>query len=112
MATRSRYARNGDMRRKLRRKLASLGLPCAICGGEIDYSLPSGHPESFEVDEIVPVSLGGDELDFANLQPAHRRCNQMKGNKLGFTCESPYSKTQKRREVDRVSCSRNWGRKG
>lgn len=35
---------------------------------------------SFEVDEVVPVSLGGDPLDFANTQPAHRICNQRKGN--------------------------------
>jgi hypothetical protein len=34
---------------------------------------------SFEVDEIVPVSKGGDPLDFANTQPAHRICNQRKG---------------------------------
>lgn len=35
---------------------------------------------SFEVDEIVPVSKGGDPLDFSNTQPAHRACNQRKGN--------------------------------
>ena len=35
---------------------------------------------SFEVDEVVPVSRGGDPLDFSNTQPAHRICNQRKGN--------------------------------
>ena len=44
---------------------------------------------SFEVDEIVPVSRyreGGYAtpeqcaLDFSNTQPAHRICNQRKGN--------------------------------
>lgn len=45
-----------------------------------DYSLPAGHPMSFEVDEIVPVSKGGDPLDFDNTQPTHRVCNQRKGN--------------------------------
>lgn len=45
-----------------------------------NYDLPAGHPMSFEVDEIVPVSKGGDPLDFANTQPAHRSCNQRKGN--------------------------------
>lgn len=35
---------------------------------------------SFEVDEIVPVSKGGDPLDFENTQPTHRVCNQRKGN--------------------------------
>ena len=88
MATRSRYA-NGHARRKVRAWLKAQGGPCWLCGGAIDYSLPAGHPMSFEVDEIVPVSLGGDELDFANVQPAHRICNQRKGNRMGYTCESP-----------------------
>lgn len=89
MSGRSRYARNGTRRRKLRARLKAQGLPCAICGQPIDYSLPAGDPMSFEVDEIVPVSLGGDELDPANVQPAHRICNQRKGARLGFTCEAP-----------------------
>lgn len=45
-----------------------------------DYSLPAGHPMSFEVDEVIPVSKGGDPLDFDNTQPSHRICNQRKGN--------------------------------
>lgn len=45
-----------------------------------DYSLPAGHPMSFEVDEVIPVSKGGDPLDFENTQPAHRICNQRKGD--------------------------------
>lgn len=64
-------------------------LPCAICGAPIDYSLPARHPLSFEVDEIVPVSLGGSELEWSNLQPAHRICNERKGNRMCFTCEPP-----------------------
>ena len=36
---------------------------------------------SFEVDEIVPVSLGGDPLDRSNVQATHRICNERKGNK-------------------------------
>lgn len=74
---------NGHRRRQLRKRLASLGNPCALCGKPIDYGLPPGHPMSFEVDEIVPVSLGGDPLDFGNVQAAHRICNERKGNGLG-----------------------------
>lgn len=75
-----RYA-NGSRRRAIRDRWRSLGAPCAICGGDIDYSLPAGHPMSFEVDEIVPVSRwkeGGYAsaeacaLDFRNTQPTHR----------------------------------------
>ena len=71
---------NGHRRRQLRKWLASLGNPCGICGKPIDYSLPPGHPMSFEVDEIVPVSLGGDPLDKGNVQASHRICNERKSN--------------------------------
>lgn len=92
---------NGSLRAKRRREMAALGLPCAICGGRIDYSLPARHPLSFELDEIVPVSrwwrtgfnrrLGvrvgpypdarAAAEDPANHQPAHRICNERKGNR-------------------------------
>lgn len=81
--------RNGARRRKLRARLKAQGLPCALCGKPIDYTLPARHPMSFEVDEIVPVSRyreGGYSspeqcaLDPSNLRPAHRICNQRRGN--------------------------------
>ena len=80
-----RYA-NGAARRKLRAWLKAQGLPCHLCGGAIDYSLPAGHPMSFEVDEIVPVSCGGDPLDRANVAPAHRICNERRGNRRIGEC--------------------------
>ncbi len=76
----SRYA-NGHARRKVRAWLKAQGLPCHICGRAIDYSLPAGHPMSFEVDEIVPVSKGGSPIDRANVAAAHRICNERRGNK-------------------------------
>lgn len=33
-----------------------------------------------EVDEIVPVSLGGSPYERTNCRLAHRICNQMRGN--------------------------------
>lgn len=75
-----RYA-NGAARRKLRAWLKAQGLPCHLCGMPIDYGLPAGHPMSFEVDEITPVSRGGDPLDRANVAPAHRICNERRGNR-------------------------------
>ena len=72
--------RNGHRRNQLRDKVARMGLPCALCGRPIDYTLPPGHPWCYELDEIIPVSKGGNPLDPANVQPAHRRCNQLKGN--------------------------------
>ena len=72
---------NGHRRDELRRWLRAQGRPCHICGLPIDYSLPAGHPMSFEVDEIVPVSKGGSPLDRDNVDAAHRICNQRRGNK-------------------------------
>ena len=79
---------NGHARRQVREWLKDQGLPCHICGMAIDYSLPAGDPMSFEVDEIVPVSKGGSPTDKRNVAPAHRICNQRRGNKdinLGTT---------------------------
>ena len=67
---------NGAARRALRRRVAAVRAPCWICGLPIDYDLPARHPHSYELDELVPVSNGGDPLDPANVAPAHRICNQ------------------------------------
>lgn len=81
---------NGWARNAIRKRWRSIGAPCALCGKPIDYSLGmvtdprTGrrrmHPMAFVVDEIVPVSKGGDPLDFANTQPAHWICNARKGD--------------------------------
>lgn len=72
---------NGTRRTALRKRVAALGLPCALCGKAIDYSLPAGNPMSYELDEIVPVSRYAEggyasaeeaALDVRNVQPAHR----------------------------------------
>lgn len=83
---------NGARRDALRRRVAAAGGPCWLCGQPIDYSLTTWvdpkdgrkkrHPWSFELDEVVPVSLGGDPLDPANVRPAHRTCNQRRGNRM------------------------------
>ena len=80
MSANPRYS-NGNERRKARSWLRDQGLPCHICGQPIDYDLPAGDPMSFEVDEIVPVSKGGSPYDRSNLAPAHRICNQRRGNR-------------------------------
>lgn len=82
---------NGSRRTALRNRVAAMGLPCHLCGNQIDYSLTTyvdpkdgkrkRHPLSFELDELVPVSKGGNPLDPNNVAPAHRICNQKRGNK-------------------------------
>lgn len=82
--------KNGHARRQLREWLKSQGLPCHICGMAIDYSLPAGDPMSFEVDEIIPVSKGGSPYDKRNVAPAHRICNQKRGNKPISSVTTPH----------------------
>lgn len=56
-------------------KVRARGDRCAICWHDIDYSLTTPDPMSFEVDHIVPISRGGDPYDPANGQASHRCCN-------------------------------------
>jgi len=81
------------------------GLPCQICGRPIDYSLPPGHPWSFEVDEDVPVSRGGSPLSMENTGPAHRECNQRKG---AMTLEEFKARVSARRQQAEVQHSGKW----
>ena len=53
---------------------------CWLCGQPIDYELPVSDPMSFTVDHVQPRSLGGAELDPANLRPAHKSCNSSRGD--------------------------------
>lgn len=96
---------NGSARRKLRDAVRAEGLPCALCGMPIDYSLPAGDPMSYELDEIVPVSKGGSPFERANVQPAHRICNQRKGNK---TAPKPPD-SRPNGETEKFPPSREWG---
>lgn len=134
--TRSRYAGNGTRRRKVRARVLASQDRCAICLLPVDKSLRTPDPLSPEVDEIVPVSKGGDCLDYENAQLAHRCCNQWRGDKdmqlvvgirdaalgmfgawrspLEFVSKARMAhkavKRGKSREkaAERVSCSRAW----
>lgn len=102
----SRYA-NGHARRKVRAWLKAQGRPCHICGRAIDYSLPAGHPMSFEVDEIVPVSKGGSPIDRSNVAPAHRICNERRGNKP-LRCRKGKEAPRQPREMPAPVTTRDW----
>lgn len=75
--------RYGNWKRRddVRKWLLSTQGHCALCGKPIDKSLKTPHPMSAEVDEIVPISLGGSPYDRDNVQLTHRICNQRKGNR-------------------------------
>lgn len=95
MSARNARRSNGARRTANRNRMRAEGRGCWICRAfgrpdAIDYSLPHGHPMSFELDELVPVSRyweGGYAtreacaLDYANNDAVHRRCNQWRGNK-------------------------------
>lgn len=48
---------------------------CGICEQVIEDI------EDLSIDHIIPLSRGGSNED-DNLQPAHRRCNWQKGNRM------------------------------
>ena len=106
--SKSRYS-NGNARRKLRARVKAEGRPCAICGQPIDYRLPACHPLSYELDEIVPFSLGGSAIDYDNVQATHRICNQRKSNRLvkktGVKKETASKQKQPVEDIKPVS---NW----
>ena len=78
-----RYS-NGAARRNIRRWLLQTQDRCAICGKPIDKTIKTPHPDSPEVDEIIPVSKGGSPIKRDNVQLVHRRCNQKKSNKTAI----------------------------
>ncbi len=100
-------------RKNYQARLRALGLPCALCGRAIDYSLPyyikdeEGRKHvnlaAFCIDEKIPVSKwqeGGYSSpadcanDFNNLQPAHVLCNLRKGNRTNFSMRMGMSQDQ------------------
>ena len=80
---------NGHRRRRLVARVKAQGLPCALCGQPIDYSLDWRDPMAFVLDERLPRALGGSGIDPANVQPAHRCCNERKGKMLAPVFAAP-----------------------
>jgi 5-methylcytosine-specific restriction endonuclease McrA len=72
--------RNGHRRNQLRKQVLAEETCCAICGNPVDVDIPAGLPESPEIDEVVPVSLGGNPYSRENCRLTHRICNQRRGN--------------------------------
>ncbi|MFI1913468.1 HNH endonuclease [Nocardia sp. NPDC020380] len=65
-------------RRKLEKRLPA---PCAWCGKTVEPGIDYRDPMAFELDHIIPVSLGGDPFDPNNHQIMHKSCNASKGNR-------------------------------
>ena len=69
-------------RDQLRKRVLAEENTCHLCGHPVDTSLPAHLDGSPEVDEILPVSRGGDPTDRDNVRLAHRACNRARGNRL------------------------------
>ena len=80
---------NSTKRNALRKRVLREEDTCGICQGPVDVTLPHGMPESPEVDEIIPVSKGGDPYDRKNCRLTHRLCNQKRGNGDRKAVEGP-----------------------
>lgn len=86
--------KNGHRRRLARADVLATEELCGICGQPVDKTLHFRDPGAPEVDEIIPVSLGGSPLQRENLRLAHRVCNQRRGNGLGGVKPGPVSTSQ------------------
>lgn len=58
------------------------GWRCRLCGRKVRRDVTWDHPKSPVVDHIVPLSRGGVHESW-NVQTAHRKCNELKGNRGG-----------------------------
>lgn len=72
--------RDYHIREKFKKLVFAGEPPCYLCGLDIDYNLPSGLSGSPEMDDIIPVSKGGNPLDRENLRAVHKSCNIRRNN--------------------------------
>lgn len=56
---------------------------CGICGERVDMTLKHPDPGFPSIDHIVPLAKGGSDIDPANLQLSHLRCNLAKRDRGG-----------------------------
>lgn len=73
---------NGARRDRARAAVLARDDVCGICGQPVDKTLHYLDPGAPEVDEIVPVSLGGSPFELTNLRLTHLLCNRRRGNGL------------------------------
>ena len=102
---------NGHRRRRLRKRVLAHYSTCHLCDEPVNKALHHLHPLAPEVDEITPVSHGGDPLAWGNVQLAHRICNQRRGDKR--ITNQLRAELRRQRQQDRTTdtqpvTSRHW----
>jgi 5-methylcytosine-specific restriction endonuclease McrA len=88
---------NGHRRDQLRRRVLAEEDDCWLCGLPVDKALPPYLSGSPEVDEVIPVSLGGSPFDRSNCRLSHRLCNIRRGNGTKTARRRPEPLTTTRR---------------
>lgn len=86
---------NGYRRDQVRRRVLAEEHDCWICEQPVDKTLKTPHPDSPEVDEVVPVKDGGSPFDRSNCRLSHRRCNVGRNRRTTTrTTTKPFSTTR------------------
>ena len=72
---------NGTRRNQLIKRALATYTTCHLCGKPIDPTLRgTTHPQAPELDEIIPVSKGGNPYQWDNIRLAHKHCNRQRSN--------------------------------
>ncbi|BAX96315.1 hypothetical protein MSTE_00980 [Mycobacteroides stephanolepidis] len=71
--------------KRIRTKVRARKDHCHICGNPIDYQAHHHLPNSFQLDHLWQVALGGPEHDIANCAASHRHCNRQRSDKIDAT---------------------------
>lgn len=70
------------LRDRFRGQCAGVGALCHLCGQTIDYTIPAGETDAFEVDHFHPVDTHPELFeDIANFRASHKGCNGSRGSK-------------------------------
>lgn len=69
--------RNIALAQRVRARLQNTQPNCHICGNPINWTADKDHPQSFVVDHVTPLKLGGPDTP-DNMRAAHRECNSKK----------------------------------
>lgn len=78
-----KFKRERDtIKERVMREGGLCAIPSAGCPGFFDFSLPWLHPWAFTIHHLMPTSLGGARDHPSNMVPAHRRCNEVLGNRV------------------------------
>lgn len=82
---------NGHRRSQVRRRVLAEEDTCWLCGEPVDKTLPPYLHGSPEVDEVIPVSLGGDPFARDNCRLSHRPASATCGAATARESKSPRS---------------------